>query len=71
MKQKSTKNQPRRDRKSTNKSIKNWSKINLGGAPGGLGRLLAANTKNGGAAQSFWDPLGANLAASWAVLAAS
>ena len=71
MKQKSTKNRPRRGRKSIKKSIKNWSKINLGGVPGGLWRLLAANTENGGWEPVFWDPLGAVLAASWAVLAAS
>ena len=71
IKQKSTKNRPRRDRKSTKKSIKNWSKINLGGVPGGLWRHLAANTEKCGWQPVFWDPLGAILAASWAVLAAS
>ena len=68
---KSTKNRPRRDRQSTNKSIKNCSKINLGGVPGGLRRHLAANTANCGWESVFGVPLGAILAASWAVLAAS
>ena len=58
-------------RKSTKKSIKNWSKINLGGVLGGAWRLLAANTEQERGDPVFWDPLGAVLAASWAVLAAS
>ena len=38
-------NRPRRGRKSIKKSIKNWSKINLGGVPGGLWKILAANAE--------------------------
>ena len=53
------------------KSIKNPSKINLGGVPGGPWRLLAANTEKERGDSVFWDPLGAVLAAFWAVLAAS
>ena len=59
------------ERKIDEKSIKNLSKINLGGVPGGLWRHLAANTEKRGGRSVFWDPLGAILAASWAVLAAS
>ena len=49
----------------------NWSKINLGGVPGGPWRLLAVNTEKCGCQSVFWTPLGAVLAASWVVLAAS
>ena len=45
----------------TNKS----PKIGLGGVLGGLWRLLAANTEQGGWDSVFWEPLGALLAASW------
>ena len=59
------------ERKIYGKSINNWSKINLGGVPGGLWRHLAANTEKCRGPPVFRDPLGAVLAASWAVLAAS
>ena len=45
----------------------NWSKINLGGVPGGSWGVLAANTAPERGEPVFWDPLGAVLAASWAV----
>ena len=33
------------ERKIEEKSIKNWSKINLGGVPGRLWKVLAANAE--------------------------
>ena len=53
------------------KSLKNYSKINLGGILAGSWGLSAAKTEKDRGESVFWDRLGPVLAASWAVLAAS